>query len=1824
LKQTSFFTLGQMMAGTRRACAWLPHCAVLLVVSAGLILVSSPASAQTNDLTVDVLINSTNTIGYNTSPTSPGEYQRYPERYLEHLQVPYRLIDVSNTQPPNNLGSVPLIIAGHRGLSLSSSWQQAILSAVQAGTGFINLDWDTTIGANAHMQAIFGSASSIAGTPGSSITIPANLLPDGTTPHYITGLQLRWPVGRPTSASGDLVYLFHQDDNGIVGTATATVLLNSQGAPISAGTVLAKINSDPLLTAATFGSGHAVNFGTYDYLRADRFGFVMGLDDLFWRSLVWAARKPFVLRGYPRYFANQQDDPVSGWDSRVGDMLNPAFTGAASTQTLSDGSNINIGGPWKVQGNIQTDDLDPGSSQRQNIINFISTTNSLRVSPHTVTGGSGGDLFWTGENPSPLTDAQWLANYNALLSFQKGAGPNGSLNGGNDFLPFSSHIIPHFWDFSNNIGSDLWNLGTRYITEIQMPGVYYSQVPAKSSGQRMPGFRPFRLYEQPPTNGDPNEIWSIYWADDYTLKSRAGQPAKTFFGFATQLQGAGYPTFDAVWPQAARGIPFNVALENWQAYAWRFWSSMAAVEIYNHDGGSMGNSTDQERQQFISTLSPWLAARSVQYIFMDDLGAYMRARVKSTLTSGTVSASTISLNLTGSATDMNGAPVATYAFVFYSNDNGQLIRVPGFTNGTSVSFPNVTPPTLGVNPGSLSFTAAPGGSNPQSQSLTVSNLGTGSLGWTANSSSSWLRVSPTSGTNAATLSASINISGLTVGTYTATIVVSAPAATNSPITVPVTLIVAPPTLSVNPTNLSFSAFQGQGNPSSQTLSIMNSGSGTVQWTASSSATWLTLSVSSGTAPSAVSVTANISGLALGVYNANITVSSSGATGSPKTIPVTLTLQGILLSDNFSSGSMEGLAVSPLGLASNWSVSPGILRYNGNGPTQLYAGNAAWTDYNYQVTFQLSSLADYPGGIRARINPATGAGYALWFYPNEKIVKLFRNVAWNIDSGVTLLGQAAVSFDTAAHTVSLSFQGSQIQVFYDNAPLVSVADSGSAGGMVGLDVSNKPIAFTNLLVTGTNAAVSSLNPSASTLTFSGNFQGPNPAAQSLNLFSSGGALAWTAITTVPWLQVSPTNGATNSSLQVTANTQNLAGGTYSGQVRITSLAAANNPQVINVNLTVVLPPPTLSLTAQGMSFTAISGQTSPPAQLVTIANAGSGSIAWTAATDAPWLSVSSSSGGTPSQINVSVNGNGLALGSYVGHVTVSANGVVNSPQVISVNLRELAQALNENFSNSAAGWVISPLGHANGWSVASNIYTYSGFGNSQACAGNANWGDYVLDAGVRFSSLANYPGGLRARVNPTTGAGYALWFYPGSGLVKLFRVGQWNIDSGATLLAQAAMSFDTLNFHDARMDFQGSQIKIYWDGALLMNVNDTTYATGNVCLEGSNQPISYNGVTVLANQFPALLSASPNSLSFAASNLTNPPNQTVSIAAGGAATEWAVTSDSSWLSATASSSITPGLVTVAVNAAGLASGTYTGSLKINSPGANNSPLTIPVTLSVQSGLLTASPTSLVFFGAVGFNPVGQSVTIANQGTGQASWSASSGAPWDSLSPLTGTAPGMTVVTPNVTATGLSAGRYSDTVSLSSAQTPNIVSVPVTLNVGTLLFNDDFSSGATNWTVSPLGSPSNWSVVAGSYNNSGGGISNSSAGSQSWTNYNYSADFHLSSLNDFPGGIRGRVNLTNGAGYGAWIYPNEKLIKLFRIPQWNIDAGGSVVLAQSNTISIDAMNWHNLRVDFNGSTITVYFDNAAVVSANDATYSAGAIALDVSNQPIQFRNVIVIGY
>jgi hypothetical protein len=97
------------------------------------------------------------------------------------------------------------------------------------------------------------------------------------------------------------------------------------------------------------------------------------------------------------------------------------------------------------------------------------------------------------------------------------------------------------------------------------------------------------------------------------------------------------------------------------------------------------------------------------------------------------------------------------------------------------------------------------------------------------------------------------------------------------------------TLSVSPQTVSFTATAGGTNPAPGSVNVTNTGGGTLTFTATSDSTWLSVAPASGTAPQALSVSANIAGLAAGTYTGHITVTATGAQGSPATVTVTLTV-----------------------------------------------------------------------------------------------------------------------------------------------------------------------------------------------------------------------------------------------------------------------------------------------------------------------------------------------------------------------------------------------------------------------------------------------------------------------------------------------------------------------------------------------------------------------------------------------------------------------------------------------------------------------------------------------------------------------------------------------------------------------------------------------------------------------------------------------------------------------------------------------------------------------------------------------------------------------
>ncbi|HEY9138187.1 MAG TPA: BACON domain-containing carbohydrate-binding protein, partial [Terriglobus sp.] len=870
------------------------------------LLLTPFASGQSQDLTVVVLVNSANTSGYNTSSTSPGSYQMGIERYLVNLQVPYKVVDVSTTSAID-LTASQLIIAGHDGLNPSAAWQNAILTAVANGTGFVNMDSDQAIGTQPHIQTMFHATGATLGAAQTSIVIPAAVQAGGANAHYIAAMQRHW-LDDP---AGDITYNYH-------GNGTITIASNATILTGATGTVVAQLGTDPLILVSTYGKGRIVDFTTYQYLHADRFGFVQGVDDLFWRSVVWAARKPFVLRGYPHIAAIQMDDNEPGVMSRIPDMWNTSLTGTVA----SDGT----GGPWLPQLNLQLSSLATSGGERAQMISAINA-GSMHASIHGLSYGSGGDMYWNLSVPN--TDAQWQANVASALQWKLGQG------GSDTFPTLGRSMVAHYWDISDNSGYEMWNsLNVRYITSPQAPGTYYFDYP-KTPAQRIP-LGPFRIYEQQPVYAtDYEETFPFFYADDMTVHSVAGKPAQTFYAFGSQVgqSGGRFTRPDALWPSTQNGYTVAQSLNQWEYYMWHFWSGMMPVQIYTHDGSNLDQSTTADRQSFITQLSQWFKTNKGIHQYMDGMGDYLRARNHSLLKSGTVTPSTISLTFTGSATDADSHLIPTKAYIFYGDDEGQLLSVPGFSNGGTYTFTNQSPATMQVSPVSLSF-STPQGSSPATKTVSVANIGSGSYTWTVSSNASWLSATPTSGSSGATVTVKVTSTSLAAGSYNGTLTFTSPTALSSPTTVNVSLTVNPttPSLVTSATSLSFSQPVGTTTSSSQSVSITNPSGTNVNWTATDNASWLTVSPTSGGTPGTISVSVKAGSLAAGIYSGTVTISSTNP-ALTASIPVQFEVQAAPIT--ISTANLNSWTISPIGGLANWSSTGSALRYNGSGVAPLY-------------------------------------------------------------------------------------------------------------------------------------------------------------------------------------------------------------------------------------------------------------------------------------------------------------------------------------------------------------------------------------------------------------------------------------------------------------------------------------------------------------------------------------------------------------------------------------------------------------------------------------------------------------------------------------------------------------------------------------------------------------------------------------------------------------------------------------------------------------------------------------------------------------------------
>lgn len=244
-----------------------------------------------------------------------------------------------------------------------------------------------------------------------------------------------------------------------------------------------------------------------------------------------------------------------------------------------------------------------------------------------------------------------------------------------------------------------------------------------------------------------------------------------------------------------------------------------------------------------------------------------------------------------------------------SNGTGTLSGSPQTVNVTLTV--NEVPPVGSVSPTSLTFNVLTT-DGASSQNVTIANTGGSALDWSAalQNAPSFVQQSASSGKNvtgstSATDSITVNPSGIPAGSYSATLTISmtdaltGAALSGSPVTVTITInVTSAPSMQLSTTSLTFTPGSCVYTDSG-TVTLTNTGGGTLSWTVSSPTYtttgdpggWLTVSPSgqgSGDATLTFSVNGSGQGLTAGkTYTATVTITPSS--GSAQTMTVSFTI-----------------------------------------------------------------------------------------------------------------------------------------------------------------------------------------------------------------------------------------------------------------------------------------------------------------------------------------------------------------------------------------------------------------------------------------------------------------------------------------------------------------------------------------------------------------------------------------------------------------------------------------------------------------------------------------------------------------------------------------------------------------------------------------------------------------------------------------------------------------------------------------------------------------------------------------------------------------------
>lgn len=566
--------------------------------------------------------------------------------------------------------------------------------------------------------------------------------------------------------------------------------------------------------------------------------------------------------------------------------------------------------------------------------------------------------------------------------------------------------------------------------------------------------------------------------------------------------------------------------------------------------------------------------------------------------------------------------------------------------------------------------------------LTPTNSNTFEVGvtsnttWTPVSSQSWLTISPsvsTTGNANLTLSAQAITPGAT--TRSATVTLSAADAKSQVITVtqsnPIILSVSSSSVTLNPAN-----------SNTTTLDVTSN----ITWTAKSSQSWLTVS------PAAT------------LGNSTLTlVAEALAPGASRTATITLSAPGL-------SNRVINVTQIPPSLAVG--VANIYMNPNSNTSTVAVTSNTSWTAVSSQtwLTASLSSLTAGNANITMVAEPITdGVNRSATVTVSavgvpDKVITIYQNAPYttvsanlidfsyglSVSSNTNWVATSPDSWLTYTPTEGISGNTS---ILFSALPIPPGTSRSSI-----VTISAPGVITKYVTVRQSVAAV--LYPSVNTVSLTPNNSNSTTVAVTSNM-------TWTAVSSQPWLTVTPTDATTgNGTLSLSASVIP-PGPSRTATVTLSSPGATS--RVITVTQT---NPIVLTVASNSVSLTSFNLNTTTVAVI--------SNVAWMSVSSDPWLIV------TPSEptmgngtLNVSASDITSEL-SRIGTITLYAPGV--SSQIINVLQKADATQLKiqipfmESFEMSSIGehgWYSQMVGSY--WSGQKPEWSIRTYGEYPTCS-----------------------------------------------------------------------------------------------------------------------------------------------------------------------------------------------------------------------------------------------------------------------------------------------------------------------------------------------------------------------------------------------------------------------------------------------------------------------------------------------------------------------------